>query len=535
MTLEPNAFTAATRTGANLVVTAGPGSGKTEMLAQRADFLLRTGQSRYPHRLLAISFKADAAKNLTNRVRRRCSPQQAARLDSYTFHAFAKRLIDTFRPVLTGVDALDRDYEVGPSYLPPHQIDFQNMAPLATTILEQSAVARAALRHTYGFVFLDEFQDCTSNQYALLRAAFHGTGVQLIAVGDIKQRIMGWAGALEGVLARFADDFAAERLSLYLNHRSQPRLRRVQNAMVRQMEPADALDDGAIEGTGGVVEVLRYPDSATEARDLADRIQGWIVRDGVPAEEIAVLVANQVRPYTEALRAELRARRVPFRDETELQDLASEPVATLILDYLAVITEDGQPDAYARLVDVATGWHEDEEITRRAYSAIGQFLDKERAAYRAGSSGGLDASADRFLAQVGGDVLAGLGPQYQQGNRLQQVVDEVWQRLREILNQTNDVGLTLQEFAGSYAVKLMTVHKAKGLEFRSVVVLGVEHEMYFGGATAARSTYFVAVSRARQNLYLTTAARRPLPSAPVRRWDEERNPHSEFLGYASTS
>jgi len=72
MELEPTALTAATTTGRNLVVTAGPGAGKTELLAQRADFLLRTGQCRYPRRILAISFKVDAAKNLKDRVRRRC-------------------------------------------------------------------------------------------------------------------------------------------------------------------------------------------------------------------------------------------------------------------------------------------------------------------------------------------------------------------------------------------------------------------------------------------------------------------------------
>ena len=90
--LEPNALAAATELGRNLALTAGPGAGKTEMLAQRADFLLRTGACRYPRRILAISFKVDAAQNLKARVRKRCGPELAARLDSHTFHAYAKRL-----------------------------------------------------------------------------------------------------------------------------------------------------------------------------------------------------------------------------------------------------------------------------------------------------------------------------------------------------------------------------------------------------------------------------------------------------------
>ncbi|MDH1997445.1 UvrD-helicase domain-containing protein [Aeromonas caviae] len=83
-----------------LALTAGPGAGKTEMLAQRADFLLRTGTCCYPKRILAISFKVDASRNLKERVQKRCGGDLASRLDSYTFHAFAKRIIDRFRPVL---------------------------------------------------------------------------------------------------------------------------------------------------------------------------------------------------------------------------------------------------------------------------------------------------------------------------------------------------------------------------------------------------------------------------------------------------
>jgi superfamily I DNA/RNA helicase len=108
--LEPNALTAATETEADRLLIAGPGAGKTEMLAQRADFLLRTGQCPYPRRILAISFKTDAAANLRRRVADRCGPELAARLDSHTFHAFAKRIIDAYRVVLTGTDTLDPDF-----------------------------------------------------------------------------------------------------------------------------------------------------------------------------------------------------------------------------------------------------------------------------------------------------------------------------------------------------------------------------------------------------------------------------------------
>lgn len=532
MELEPNANTAATTTGHNLVVTAGPGAGKTELLAQRADFLLRTGRCRYPRRILAISFKVDAAKNLKDRVRRRCAPQLAARLDSYTFHAFAKRLIDAFRPVLTGVDALDSDYTIGRDRVQGRQIDFESMAPLAATILETSPIARAALRQTYGFVFLDEFQDCTTNQYNLVLAAFYDTDVNLIAVGDVKQRIMRFAGALDGVLGRFAADFTAEPLVLYLNFRAEPRLRRMQNAMVRVMEPHAAVADSDLAGEGGEVEVQRYRDSAQEARTLADRINTWITADGVPPDEIAVLVAKQVGPYTEALRAELRARNVPFREENELQDLAAEPVAVLMVDFLAVVTGDREPDAYVRLMDVAIGWRVDDEFIKQPYAELRRTIDEARSKYRRNRHGTLRALVDHFLDFLGEDVLASLAPQYQQGERLEEVIEEVHTRLDQLHSATGDVGQALREFAGRDAVKLMSIHKAKSLEFDVVIVLAVEQEMFWGDVQDERSAYFVAVSRARRLLCLTVCEERPRPSEAAWRWEVARMPHKEFLDYA---
>lgn len=267
--LEPNALVAARETSRSLALTAGPGAGKTEMLAQRADFLLRTGTSRYPQRILAIAFKVDAASNLKERVRRRCGPELSARLDSHTFHAFAKRLIDRFRPALTGSDALHPDYSVGSPRIQGRQIEFEDMVPLAVTILQTSNVARNAVRQTYSHVFLDEFQDCTDAQYQLICEAFRGAGIPLTAVGDTKQRIMGWAGALEGVFGTFADDFDAKPLNLYQNFRSLPRLRRMQNAMVKVMDSPAAVADEELEGPGGSVQILTYQDSQEEAESIA--------------------------------------------------------------------------------------------------------------------------------------------------------------------------------------------------------------------------------------------------------------------------
>lgn len=538
--LEPNALSAARETKRSLALTAGPGAGKTEVLAQRADFLLRTGGCRYPERILAISFKVDASRNLKERVRRRCGFELASRLDSHTFHAFAKRLIDRFRPVLTGQDALLAGYTIGTIRVQGTQITFEDLVPLAVQILKDSDVVRNAVRQTYSHVFLDEFQDCTKEQYQLVRSAFHGTDIQLTAVGDTKQRIMGWAGALEGIFKTFAKDFAARPLNLYQNFRSLPRLRRMQNAMVKIMDPQAAVPDDELLGEGGLIAIIECDNDKEEASVLAEMIQQWITNDGLPPSEIAVLVSRQPELYADQLIAELVARGVPFRNEQQLQDLSVEPVTRLIVDFLTVILSDRAPDAFGRLMNTLVATGSDEDASYESRAKWNRFLDDARERRRDGeldASRGttLQAIANEFLALIGQDALRALSADYERGERLQEVITQTHARITELLQLDSDPVQALSRFSEDSAVRIMTIHKSKGLEFDTVVLLGVEKETFWGNADDERSAFFVGISRAKRQLCLTVTKHRERPDGYRRRWDEERGPHEEFLGYAMST
>jgi superfamily I DNA/RNA helicase len=535
--LEPNALIAAGETRRSLALTAGPGAGKTEMLAQRADFLLRTGGCRYPQRILAISFKVDASRNLKDRVRRRCGPELATRLDSHTFHGFAKRLIDRFRPVLTGQDALLPGYTIGTVRFQGTQIRFEDLVPLAVQILKDSDVVRNAVRQTYSHVFLDEFQDCTNEQYQLVRFAFHGTNIQLTAVGDTKQRIMGWAGALEGIFETFAQDFSARPLNLYQNFRSQPRLRRMQNAMVKVMDPQAAVPDHELLGEGGSIEILECENSQEEAEALAEMVHQWIEEDGLPPSEIAVLVSRQPELYADRLMAELTGRGVPFRNEQQLQDLSVEPAARLIVDFLTVIIGDRAPDAFSRLMNLLLATGSDEEATYEQRARWNRFLDDCRERMRQGTMDAsnavsLRAVADEFLKLIGPHCLATLSADYERGGRLEEVITQTHDRIAELLQLDDDPAQALSRFSEDKAVRIMTIHKSKGLEFDTVVMLGVETQTFWGDADEERSAFFVGISRAKRQLCLTVTKHRERPEGFRRRWDEERSPHEEFLSYA---
>lgn len=531
--LEPSALAAVKSTDSNLVVVAGPGTGKTELLAQRADFLLRTGACHYPRRILAISFKVDAARNLRQRISRRCSPEQAARVDSYTFHAFAKHLIDVFRPLLQGEQSLPENYSIGKQAIPYQQLAISDMVSRAKQIVEHSDVARRAIAHTYEYVFLDEFQDCTEEQYEFLRAAIADARARVIAVGDTKQSIMQWAGALEGIFERYLHDFGVTEPSiLYVNHRADPLLRRMQNAMVLDMDPAAAVSPTLLDGDGGVVEVHHFVDELAEARALAERIAEW-VRDSNAQVEIAVLVRNYASTVTLALQRELQIKGVPFRTEEAIDEVVNAPIARLLTDLLHVVSGGRRPDAYTRLFDAAEAiWSVVEESEERA-AKLRHEVDHARRRLARDPEVALNVLTRPFLDVVGATVLSALVREQDQSS--EDVVTLVLEMIEERRRSTGSVLKAVDGLLGYGAVRIMTIHKAKGMEFNQVVVLGVEAEFFRGVGrelNEERATFFVAISRARHELHLTTAERRSEPPG-ARYWKQRRNPRTSFLAYAA--
>lgn len=538
LTLEPNAKRAAKARKRCLALTAGPGAGKTEMLAQRADFLLRTGTCRYPKRILAISFKVDASRNLAERVERRCGQDLASRFDSYTFHAFAKRIIDRFRPVLTGEYALDAGYTLvdKKSGASRSEIVFADLVPYAIRILRTSKVARNAIRQTYSDIFLDEFQDCTNLQYDLVKLAFQGTQIRLTAVGDTKQKIMGWAGALDGIFKSFTQDFDAVPLNMYRNFRSKPTLLRVQNEIIRKLDPDSVMPDEQIEGDEGEVFAWEFHDSQSEAIYLADLIGKWINTEKLPPAEIAVLISKQPDLYADHLFKELEQRGIPYRNEQQLQDITVEPAARLIVDYLSCLYGQREPKAWIRLMNQLVPFA-DEEIQASARKDLDQLIRKQRK--QVSEAKKTDAPFSEwwtfgraFLNHVGLQTIVALSPDYESQERLKQVVRDVRARITELLEIESDLPLALKLFSDDQAVRILTIHKSKGLEFDSVVIMAVENEIFFGDKDENRCAFFVGVSRAKRRLILTHTNKRDEP-ANARRWKVSRTAHLEYFDYVT--
>lgn len=530
--LEPNALKAAKEKSRCLALTAGPGAGKTEMLAQRADFLLQTGCCPYPKRILAISFKVDASKNLKERVHKRCGYELASRFDSYTFHGFAKRIIDRFRPVLIGIDKLNFDYTIGTQRISKTQITFADLVPLAVQILEQSKLARNALRSTYSHVFLDEFQDCTNEQYKLIKTAFEHTTISLTAVGDTKQMIMGWAGAMEEIFQNYVQDFKAIPLNLYRNFRSKPNLLRLQNKIIEVIDPASVMSDDLIVGDKGEIEACSFADSYAEAEYLADLIQEWIEIEKTPLYEIAILVSKQIDLYAKPLMDALEKRNIPYRNEQSLQDISTEPLARIIVDYLSCLYGKREPKAWERLITQILPFEDENESAAR--EDFYDFIKTQKKDVISGfDSSKYSTKVTAFLKYIKKDIIVAFSSDYESEKRRNEVLQETKSRIDELLIIEPDFSKALLRFSDDQAIRILTIHKSKGLEFDSVIIMAVENEIFFGKPDEERCAFFVGASRAKNRLILTCADYRERPEAYNRRWDEYRTVHKEFMGYTT--
>ncbi|MBS7829408.1 ATP-dependent helicase [Wohlfahrtiimonas chitiniclastica] len=530
LTLEPNALLAVKETTSSIALTAGPGAGKTELLAQRADFLLRTNNCSYPKRILAISFKADASKNLKDRVTKRCGSDYASRFDSYTFHAFAKSIIDKFRVVLTGEDELVADYSIDEKKrIDKTQITFNDLLPLALKILKNYPPALFAIQQTYSDIFLDEFQDCTSTQYNLIKLIALNTPIRLTAVGDTKQNIMSWVpDSLPEVFLHFQQDFSARPLNLYQNFRCATKIRKVINEMVLTMDPNSALDPNDLLEDDGEVFWYKYESCDDEAEKTVKRIKKLHTNHGIPYSEIAILIPKDIQYYGQKIFSRLEAYDIPYRNEHDLQDMTTEPIVQLIVDFLLCVYCNQQPEAWNRLISLLSNSNDKDEVKVKDY-----LTKQRRDILNVYSFESMKVNIINFLKFLGRDKLRTLSPEYQNKKNMLRLIESLLVQLRQRFNPQHSMEEITKALYETKGVRILTIHKSKGLEFDTVIIQGIEEETFWGKKDSNRSDFFVGISRAKHRLILTRCEKRerPINLPNDRRWNNKRNIYKEFYNF----
>lgn len=557
----------AVKTQKNTFVVAGPGAGKTELLAQRACFLLQTNTCRSPKRILAISFKTDATTNLADRVLKRCGEELAERFDSTTFDSFAKGLLDRFRLGLPENHRPSSHYEIDTSrnnealrkaiaisgkdpdriaYSPrmniansvmnimlkgsgendfPPTLTFSLISRLVKHLLTLNPMIVKAITSSYSHIFLDEFQDTTYLQYALVQTCFMDSECILTAVGDHKQRIMIWADALPTAFEEFKSDFGAQELNLLINHRSAPLL------IDLQCRTYNALNDEQISiepdskwTEDGLAVFHTFKTQSDEAGYIKERI-AELLDVGVSPRDICIITKHSVSKYCCELFGELPGTECTFRDENEYQDLLNEDLVKILYSTM-ICSQEISPEAFTYLNDmeyIVNGVNvENESQARQALANLGILIEsvKEILAFACTSDEeaieGLSVAADAIISHYGEDRLKSTFPQYGGGTYFQKIRGKFINFLHAEYSKYRNWKEALKSFEGEMAIPCMTVHKSKGLEFDTVFFLAIEDGSFFTFDSQRDEdicALFVGISRAERELHLTYSFHRDVFSS----------------------
>ncbi|BCW73538.1 hypothetical protein NicSoilB8_45820 (plasmid) [Arthrobacter sp. NicSoilB8] len=156
-----------------------------------------------------------------------------------------------------------------------------------------------------------------------------------------------------------------------------------------------------------------------------------------------------------------------------------------MLNYLRVVADDRRPDAYAELMRVAARTSDTDTETQAFESRLRRHLRDARAVVRTQNFDRTLFTSwkpliTEYLRFVPRPLLNALSPAYQQGNRLDQVLNNAIAAFERELTVDGDPVAALNRLSEEDAIRLLTIHKCKGLEFENVIVLGVETDVFSG-------------------------------------------------------
>ena len=476
--------------GANMLVLAGPGSGKTRVVAHRVAYLLRV--QRVPARsILILCFNRGAVQSLRRRIRELVGKDMRG-ITALTFHGLALRLTGrSLVPAQGGQRSRDIDY---------HLLIKQANALLkgeADVLGFDEQAPRDILVGRYSHILVDEYQDIDEDQYELIsllsgkETSAEDLKLTLLAVGDDDQNIYTFRGADFTFIRRFQQDYPAEIHYLLENYRSSA-------AILAAADQLIALNRDRMKTEHDVV--------VNQARQALPKGGNWEYLDPLAGGRVQILQVTDAQAQAVAVVEELQ----------RLQGLSDR----FLLPETAIIAREWQElDAVRACLEekdipVNLNWSRS-TFPRlhciREYTAVLQYLQGKR---------GEHVSASELLTLL---------PE-------QREQDNVWQEhLRRLLNDwKEDTGNrsspvnTIEEYLYESladqqrsrglgnGIFLSTVHSVKGLEFDHVFVLGGSRQQKIDLALEEeRRLYYVAMTRARQTLQLLELQSMPNPYTPV--------------------
>ena len=498
----------------SVAVLAGAGAGKTELLAQKANYLFSTDKCSWPKRILSLTFKTEAQINIKSRINKRCG-LKATRFDSFTFHAFCKSIVDRFKNALPENERPAINYDIVFNKREANGIDkilMDSLLLLAIKILHSRLDIRNAFSYSYDYVFVDEFQDTTDEQYELLKLLFQNTGTKLLTVGDINQSIMLWAGARKTVFTDFQNEFLASNKFLVKNYRASKEIQDVLDIVLEHVkDPSHLINELPEQSKNCSIHI--FQDEYQEASFIVENIKAALAT-GVSEQDICILTKQLSSDYTEIVRSELTKAGIHNLDMSDLQDALKEPLGQLFSIFLKVLicpTPKDMTELFSinlALNKVELGDNKEEELT----TSIVNFIVLKREELTINTSvDDLIAYMQSFIQFLGSAKIKGRWKQYKSPEYYNFIWKSLEIHLRNMCNQTQSLEIAIELFNAEKSVQIMNIHKCKGLEYNSVYFLGLEDQAFWDYKNKPfenNCAIYVALSRAKESLNVTYTKRR---------------------------
>ena len=396
---------------------------------------------------------------------------------------------------------------------------------LVELLLRLNPMARDALRLTYSHLFLDEFQDTTQIQYDLVRTIFRGTKTVVTAVGDNKQQIMRWAMAMDDPFAAFDTDFNPKRTPLHNNYRSSPELVRIQHILAQELDTESVEPNSMTMNT--VAEescaIWEFQSPEREAEKLAEFVVAEMRKHDLRPRDFVLLVRQRTIAYAKVLQPAFTSVGITLRNETgvagsiALQDLLVEEVSELTICVLrmAMMERAGRHWTECQeLVSSVRGIGLDEEVSHsqlaKELDIFASSLRREYPSPPKTNQAALEL-VEEVLAFVGQKQIVSAHPAYRQENWLEKVLESIAVHLDQSATASGRWVETLDYYEGIDAIPLMTIHKSKGLEYHTVVFVGLDDDAWWSfkkDKVEGMAGFFVGFMRAEQQVVFTYCASR---------------------------
>lgn len=421
-------------------------------------------------------------------------------------------------------------------------VDFDDLIRLPVQMLEGDENLRLAWRERIGYLLVDECQDTNDAQYRLLKALAGDKGL-FTCVGDDDQSIYAWRGANPDNLLQLGKDYPSlQIIKLEQNYRCSNRVLRTANALIAHNPHEHPKTLWSDQADGERIRVWECRDSAHEAEKVAAEIHFLAAAKQAPWSDFCILFRGNHQ--SRALEKALQLLRVPYHLSGGTAFLERGEVKDA-LSWLRLIANPDDDAAFLRAVQSPKREVGATTLAKLAELAQHAHLPMSRAAEQIGvlkqlqprAANALDgfvnivrhlrgeafrispAELVRVLADKSG-LLASI--------RAQCKDEASFQRRKENLEELSDwfdggKGSGPGELAAQLAllshadkgeagnqVRLMSLHAAKGLEFRYVFIVGMEdgtlpHEMALeeGSLEEERRLLYVGITRAKEQLWLS--------------------------------